>query len=340
MPGPRTLFWTHYLVQVISLQPHVFRTTHDMQKQKVAKQVEDFLVLPVHLPVQPSFPTEATHYLYIRANAPRVPNEDTPRELFAVNVPIDATDVHFRSLFADQLGGPRVEAVHFEDARTGNGIKAPISHSESHRGKKRKRGAGSENGGDQVEDLGLLPETWDRQLHRCGGTAVLRFVDRTSAELALKETKKAIKRGAEITWGAGMGDRLPLLGSARYLAHHKLRYPDPATLQQSVDEFMSAFAEQEAELARLRAKQRSVPDEDGFITVTRGGRNGTAREEETKAKEEELKRREKDRVKDDFYRFQVREKKKEQAKDLAKGFEEDRRRLAEMRKRKGRLRPE
>ena len=305
-----------------------------MPKEKIATQVHDFTVLPLRFPALPAFPKETIHYLYLRPNAPRVPTEDTPRELFLVNVPTDATDLHLKSLFADQLGGARVEGVDFEDARTVKGIRAPVVR---HTGKKRKRSDDDEEIGAQV---GPLPETWDRQLHRSGGTAVVRFVDRASAEMALREARRAVKSGKEIIWGAGVEGKVPPLGSSRYLAHHKLRYPDPAALQESVDNFMSTFSAQEAERAKQLARQRNEPDEDGFITITRGGRTGPAREEEAKAREEELKKREKNRVKDDFYRFQVREKKKEASKELVKGFEEDRKKVEEMRKRRGRIRPE
>jgi len=151
--------------------------------------------------------------------------------------------------------------------------------------------------------------------------------------MALREVRRAVKSGRKIMWEAGNSDAVPALGSARYASHHRLRYPDPADLQTSVDGFMAAYAAQEAERSRNLARQRTEPDEDGFVTVTRGGRNAPAREAQTKAVEEELKRREKDRVKDDFYRFQVREKKKEQALDLVKGFEEDRRKVDAMRQR-------
>ena len=309
-----------------------------MPKDKTATQVHDFTVLPLRLPALPAFPKETTHYLYLRANAPRVPTEDTPRELFLVNVPIDATELHLKSLFADQLGGARVEAVDFEDARAIKGIKASAVRHGGKTGKKRKR-EDDEEMGAEVE-VGLLPETWDRQLHRSGGTAVVRFVDRASAEMALREARRAVKSGKEIVWGAGIEGKVPLLGSARYLAYHKLQYPDPAVLQESVDNFIGAFSAREAERAKQLARQRNEPDEDGFITVTRGGRTGPAREEEARAREEELKKRAKNRVKDDFYRFQVREKKKEAAKELVKGFEEDRKKVEEMRKRRGRIRPE
>lgn len=307
-------------------------------KATTATTVNDFTVLPLRLPPLPSHAKETTHYLYLRANAPKLPTEDTPREVFLVNVPVDATEVHLRSLFAEQLGGARIERIDFEGARVGKGITAPVAPS---KGKKRKRSQiedGVEAAGG--EEVGNLPEVWDRETHRSGGTAVVTFVDKPSAELALKEARRAVKQGRDIIWRTEVEGRVPPLGTARYLAHHKLRYPDPTVLQESVDAFMTAFSAQEAARAKSLARQRSVPDAEGFITVTRGGRAGPAREEEAKAKEEELRKRDKNRVKEDFYRFQVREKRKEQAKDLVKGFEDDRRRLEEMRKRRGRIRPE
>lgn len=305
---------------------------------KTPSMVHDFLVLPLRVSAQPSYPKEATHYLYLRANAPKVPTENTPREVFAVNIPIDATELHIRSLFANQLGGARIESVAFEGARVGKGISAPVAPVKQ--GKKRKRGIDGHDEDEAGEEVGLLPDIWDRELHRSGGTAVITFVDKPSADLALKEVRRAIKNKAQISWGAGIGSKVPLLGSARYLSHHRMRYPDHSSLQASVDAFMGAFAAQEEARARLQARQRSEPDEDGFITVTRGGRVGPAREEAAKAKEEELKRREKDRIRQDFYRFQVREKKKEQAKDLVRAFEEDQRKVEEMKRRRGRIRPE
>lgn len=55
------------------------------------------------------------HYLYFQPHSPRLPHPDTPRSLYAVNIPIDATEAGIRALFAEQLGGWRVERVRFED---------------------------------------------------------------------------------------------------------------------------------------------------------------------------------------------------------------------------------
>ena len=71
--------------------------------------------------------------------------------------------------------------------------------------------------------------------------------------------------------------------------------------------------------------------------MARGGRAGPARIEEAEKKKAELEERRKNNgVKDDFYRFQNREKRKEAEINLRKRFEEDRRRVARMRERRGR----
>ena len=94
---------------------------------------------------------------------------------------------------------------------------------------------------------------------------------------------------------------------------------------------------------RLLAASRAVPDEDGFITVTRGGGRTApaARIEQAELKRDELEeRKKKNAIKDDFYRFQNREKRKEKENELRKGFERDRKRVMEMRERRGKPVPE
>lgn len=321
-----------------------------MPKSKAPAQVQDFVALPLQFSAQPAFPKDTTHYLYLRPNAPRIPTDETPRELFLVNVPVDATISNLRQLFAEHLGGGRVEDVEFEDARVGKGIKAPVVRSDGKKGKKRKRGSDAAGETQEGEEVGLLPQSWDRELHRSGGTAVVRFIDQTSAQLALREAKKAAKSARRIPWAPAPTD--PELGEARYRRHHALRYPDPAILQESTDIYMAAFAAREAETARQLAKKRMEPDEDGFVTVVRGGRNGPARPREEAEGDAaagaageggsatKKKKKHKGNVEEGFYRFQVRERKKREHGELARKFEEDARRVEEMRKRRGRVRPE
>lgn len=88
---------------------------------------------------------------------------------------------------------------------------------------------------------------------------------------------------------------------------------------------MAAFALSESHKSRALARARSLPDSDGFITVTRGGRAGPARNEEAVAKMEELraKEEEKRRGMGGFYRFQVRERKRAEAGELVRRFREE-----------------
>jgi ribosomal RNA-processing protein 7 len=125
-----------------------------------------------------------------------------------------------------------------------------------------------------------------------------------------------------------------------YLEHHSRTYPSRRVLQEKVNAYLSAFSALESARSRQLAKQRSVPDEDGFITVTRGGRTGPARLEEAQAAAERLKEREKKRMSGDFYRFQSREERKKRENELKRKFEEDRKRVEEMRHRGGKISPE
>jgi hypothetical protein len=86
-----------------------------------------------------------------------------------------------------------------------------------------------------------------------------------------------------------------------------------------------------------------VPDADGFVTVLPGAgqRRAPAKIADAQAAAERLKEREKKRIGGAaFYRFQVRERAKKKEREVRGRFEEDVRRLGELRKRRGAVRPE
>ena len=104
-------------------------------------------------------------------------------------------------------------------------------------------------------------------------------------------------------------------------------YPDKGILLDSVNKYMTAYAAQEDEQARLRAQQRQEPDAEGFVTVTRGGRTNPASQETARAIAQKQKEKAKQKGFDDFYRFQGRERRKEKAKELMRKFDEDKEKL-------------
>ncbi|GAM87448.1 hypothetical protein ANO11243_054730 [Dothideomycetidae sp. 11243] len=288
--------------------------------------VGDFAIVSLTVPPSKVFPSQAKHYLYIRPNAPKPPTPTSPRELFVVNTPVDTTPSQIRALFSQYLGGFRIDRVQFSSSTAPAALTTPSG------GKKRKRRGG---GDTALEGAAAWPTTSERELHPSGDSCVVSFVDEASAAGAMKAVLRAARTRTEIPLAPTVHDAA--LGQARYVRLHELQYPDPVVLQDSVDAFMATFNSAEAERARAAAKARQMPDEDGFITVTRGGRNNPARAEEVQARLEKQKERQNGR--DDFYRFQLREKRKDEAKELQRGFEEQRRRVQEMRG-KRKYRPE
>ncbi|KAH8692407.1 ribosomal RNA-processing protein 7-domain-containing protein [Talaromyces proteolyticus] len=316
----------------------------------LATEISGYTVLPLRLPPLPSFPDPVTHYLYLRPHDPRIPDPDAARSLFLVNIPIDTTETHLRHLFTSQLSAGRVEKVQFEGALGGLTKLATTTtlqdgHSQN-KNKKRKRQAPTAIELQTQLETFSLPSTWDRELHASGSHAIVTFVDKSAMEASYKAAKNASKAGSskneettKIIWGEGIEHRLPALGATRYRTHLKLIYPPTDELLATVNEYMATFTEVEATRAAEEARRLQEPDEDGFVTVTRGPRlTDIAREEEVRELVEKQKRREEGLG--DFYRFQMREKRKERQNELLRRFDEDKRKIAELKRRKGRIMPE
>ncbi|KAH0847818.1 hypothetical protein AYO21_04024 [Fonsecaea monophora] len=297
---------------------------------RTPREVGGCVALPLELPRTTSFPRTATHHLYLKPHDPKIPDEDTPRSLFLVNVPVCATEKSLRHLFTTQLQGGRIQKVHFsENAPDGQ----PASATKSSRKRKRMTAEEIEAGLDTYS----LPRVFDREIHKSGASAIVVFVDKPSMELTLKSAQRAAKAGTPIAWedmeDAGFNEA-PRLGLPRYEHHKSLQYPSRKDLLRSVNAYMTAYAQLEESRSRENARKRAVPDDDGFITVTRGSR-GSARVDE--AKESAERHKEKATAFEDFYRFQMREKRKQEQEEMVKRFEEDKKKVEEMRARRGKL---
>jgi len=297
---------------------------------KVPREVAGFVALPVRLKSTLVFPQDVTHYIYLKPHDPKFPDEDTARSLFLVNIPILTTEVHLKHLFTTQLDGGRIETVHFAESAPGKSSTAAVAAAGSS-GRKRKRVA------EEIEaglDSYTLPSVFDTEIHPSGAAAIVVFVDRPSLELSLRAARRAAKSGAQVLWGQGIEDKISPLGLTRYEHHKHLQYPSRKELLRCVDGYMTAYAQLEEARSRENARKRQMPDEDGFVTVTRGAKGGIRKEDAN-----ELAKKQKDSSQglDDFYRFQMRERRKEHQIEMLKSFEEDKRKVQEMRRRRGNL---
>ncbi|XP_041447326.1 ribosomal RNA processing 7 homolog A S homeolog isoform X1 [Xenopus laevis] len=120
-------------------------------------------------------------------------------------------------------------------------------------------------------------------------------------------------------------------GINKWIDNYRASLTDVAELQAEVDEFMKGYDERVAE---EKAKQEEgVPDEEGWVKVTRKGRRpGLARTEAVNIRvteREKRKRAQKELL--NFYAWQHRESKREHLAELRKKFEEDKQKIALMR---------
>ncbi|XP_064629479.1 ribosomal RNA-processing protein 7 homolog A-like isoform X2 [Lineus longissimus] len=123
---------------------------------------------------------------------------------------------------------------------------------------------------------------------------------------------------------AGMNKWLP-----EYAAYHTL---DTTELQKDIDKYMADFDKKKLEVEEHEKTMDGVPDEYGWVTVTRQGKNKgiprtEAAEKKILAKEKKM-RKEKELL--NFYSFQTRESKREHIADMRKKFEEDKQRIVQM----------
>ncbi|EQK98539.1 hypothetical protein G6O67_003667 [Ophiocordyceps sinensis] len=304
---------------------------------------DQFAILPIRMPAAPSYPKTAIHEIRVRRNAPKIPTENDARSLFLKNVPTDSTEPHLRAVFTSLVGAGRFEGIIFDDETT---CALPIdpAHATKVTGfaRKRKRpDADAEDRGRQVE-ASQLPQIWTRRLHTSSGTAVVLFADEKSVQLVLKAIAKLQKTNKYPVWGEGLADQVPSLGAPWISSHLQLCRSDKADTQSAVHAFFNVFNSKEKEAAELAKRLRNEPDEDGFVTVTRGGRATPAsRHEAEEAKQRMVDRQDKKKSElKDFYRFQLRERRKLEQAALLRRFEGDKRKVEAMREKRGKFRPE
>jgi len=109
---------------------------------------------------------------------------------------------------------------------------------------------------------------------------------------------------------------------------------DPKVLQKDVDSYMEEYDKKKLQEETKAKEMEGVADEDGWITVTAGGRNpGIPRTEaNTKAKLEARKKRKRKNQDLFLYEYQIRESKREKIAELRKKFEDDKLKITALRK--------
>ncbi|XP_059809813.1 ribosomal RNA-processing protein 7 homolog A [Hypanus sabinus] len=122
-------------------------------------------------------------------------------------------------------------------------------------------------------------------------------------------------------------------GLQKWIQEYSSSIIDPEALQSDIDEFMKQHDERVAELEAAADAEDGVPDEEGWVKVTRKGRRpGVPRTEAHSLQaiqREKRKRAQKELL--NFYSWQRKDAKREHIAELRKKFEEDKQRIAVMR---------
>ncbi|KTW29837.1 hypothetical protein T552_01041 [Pneumocystis carinii B80] len=282
--------------------------------------MNEYTVLKVKMPKTSFQNTNIVHYLYIKEHDRYQPTplanqpENLPEgpSLFVSNLPIDTTHDHLKYLF-NHLGC-RIQQVFFHFIQR-QSYKENINENYTE---------------NETNFKDTILFVWKRRILKSGSWAIVEFLEKQDIEYILE--KKNHKKLENYVWGQNIPkNRVQELGFNHYWEHYNLIYPSHEKLQTSIDKYMAAFYLAEEKEKRLRKRQRTEPDEEGFITVTRGGRTGAGRIDEGMKMQEKKKEK---YILHDFYKFQKQEGKNKKLTELKKRFEEDKEKIKEFREKK------
>ncbi|KAG7195495.1 Ribosomal RNA-processing protein 7 [Scheffersomyces spartinae] len=279
----------------------------------VSTEIKGFHILPVKFSG-----SSADHYIFFRKHETRE-QKNTSRAIFFFNLPICTTGAVVKKYLQQVALGATMELFTASIlTECPEDVWLDMTRLTS-----------------DLELNGLKDEGGGSKLPRnCG---IVTFIDKAAFQLAFTALK-ALSSLANVTeW--------PLndLGSKFFRSCLKKQILDPVELAQTIAQSVVDFDRAEAESIEQLQNQTQLVDEDGFTMVvgthrkTKAGILGkqklAASVEVEKAKDK-LKKKEKD----DFYRFQLRQKKKDEMNDLLMKFRQDQEKVRLMKEKK-RFRP-
>ncbi|ODQ78148.1 hypothetical protein BABINDRAFT_162821 [Babjeviella inositovora NRRL Y-12698] len=298
--------------------------------------IKGFTTLPIILPPSNSTSVKASpvvHYAFFKKHS--VPNSNdadladrAARSLFFVNLPSDAGFNNTKKFFTTLVPGTIISSVLKkklgvqEDFINFTKLTSEIASGEAESGK-------------NLEDN--LPN----------GTALVEFVDKKNMNNFVAQLK-AIIPAHDAAKGENQLFCWPVddvVGTKRYQQRlHQAYITETDKLQQYISQSLVNFTRKETAAQEALQAPVNLVDEDGFTLVvsshrkTKQGILNAVNAAQSSKVQEEVKNKLKKKEKEDFYRYQIREKKKREMQDLLDKFKSDQARVEDMKSRK-RFRP-
>lgn len=283
-------------------------------------EIKGFHVLKVRLPE-----SNGSHYVYFRKHEVKAGQSPAAlnlsgRLMFMFNLPIETNLATLKKYFQQVAIGATIESY----------IASTLTDSEEdiHVDLSKLTSDLEYLGNSLVAEVALkLPKY-------CG---IVTFIDKSALQLAFNSLKKLSGDEKSTNWP------VQTLGSAFLLNKYKEKIHDTKVLSDSVASALADFNRAEQESREELQRQTQIVDEDGFTLVvgshrkTKAGIMGKQKLAATVESERASKKMKK-KEKEDFYRFQLREKKKAEMNDLLRKFKHDQERVRMMKEKK-RFRP-
>jgi ribosomal RNA-processing protein 7 len=269
-------------------------------------EIKGFTVVPVIIPPTPYY-KQQTHYMFIKRHTSNDP-QLSQRSLFILNPPLNTTLTYIKKFIQSISTNLLIEQWFINEESLDYDINLTKLTSD------------------------LYDE--ENQVKLPNGTGVLVFVDKDACTLALSKLKKYVKGKERFSWEMEHGS-IKMVESYR-----AMRLPIEHT-SELVTRALQDFEQREAE-SMEKLQDIQIVDEDGFTMVvgknrkTKRGILGKISGTQKIKQQEENKLKKKE--KQDFYRFQIREKKKLEMNELLKKFKDDQERIKELKEKK-RFRP-
>ncbi|ODV66237.1 hypothetical protein HYPBUDRAFT_112218 [Hyphopichia burtonii NRRL Y-1933] len=275
-------------------------------------EIKGFQVLPLALPKSKE---DGVHYMYFKKHEQKG-GQSGNRSIFLVNVPIETnTSVVKRYLQEVAIGATLESYVPSLLTDSPEDIHIDLTSLTSD-----LKVSGKD---EQYEVSSKLPKN-------CG---IITFIDKPAFQIAFNSLKKLASDSKVSKWP------LPALGSSHFLSNLQAQLLEPSKLSKDVASALVEFNRAEKESAESLQQQTELVDEDGFTLVVGShrktkagimGKQKLASTTELEKAQSKLKKKEKQ----DFYRYQLRQRKKEEMNDLLSKFRLDQERVKQMKEKK------
>lgn len=306
-------------------QPMRLMLTLELKQQNRPQdmtEIKGYKVLGVKLP--PVHGHGAIHHLLFKKHEAKL-GEYEDRSMFFSNVPINTDMKIWKRFFQNVAIGATVETYipsYLTDSVEDTFLDLPKLTSDL-----------------QIEsnaDMGIDPMS-TKLPRNCG---VVTFIDKSAFQLAMNNLKQLSSKSKVVDWPLDPND----FGSGYFLAQFKSQILDVHILSNQVHQALLKFDQAEHESMESFKAQSELVDEDGFTLVvgpqrkTKAGILGQQKLAASKVDSDKAKTKEKKKEKQDFYRFQLRERKKEEMNELLRKFKSDQEKVRSMKDKK-RFRP-